>query len=60
MMKLCTGFWVGMGTGVVLGAAVGMMNPSGKQTMKTQVGRSIEKLGHAVDHAVDNIVSELH
>lgn len=60
MVKPCAGFWVGMGTGVVLGAVVGMMNPAGQQSMKTQVGKSIQKLGVAVDHAVDNIVSEMH
>lgn len=59
MTKPCTGFWVGMGAGVVLGATVAMMNPTGKQSMKTQVGKSIQKLGVAVDHAVDNIVSEM-
>ena len=58
-MKLCTGFWIGMGAGLMAGAAVGMMVPSGGDSMKTQVGRSIHKLGVAVDRAVDNIVSEM-
>ena len=58
-MKLCTGFWVGMSAGLMAGAMVGMMVPCGKDPMKTQVGRSIHKLGMAVDHAVDNIVSEM-
>lgn len=58
-MKMCTGFWVGMGAGVVTGAIVGAMLPCGKQTMKTPVGKSIQKLGIAVDQAVDNIVSEM-
>lgn len=58
-MKLCTGFWVGMGAGLVVGAGIGMMTPCGRQSMKTQVGKSIQKLGIAVDHAVDNIVSEM-
>ena len=56
-MKMCTGFWVGMGAGVMAGAALGMMMPCGRQSMKTQVGKSIHKLGVAVDNAVDNIVS---
>lgn len=59
MMNMCTGFWAGMGTGMVAGALLGMMVPSGKQTMKTPVGKSIQKLGIAVDQAVDNIVSEM-
>ena len=58
-MKMCTGFWVGMSAGLMAGAAVGMMMPCGRDSMKTQVGRSIHKLGVAVDHAVDNIVSEM-
>ena len=58
-MNMCTGFWVGMGAGLVAGAVAGMMVPYGRDPMKTQVGRSIHKLGIAVDRAVDNIVSEM-
>ena len=58
-MNTNTGFWVGMSAGLVAGAALGMMTPYGKDSMKTQVGKSIHKLGVAVDHAVDNIVSEM-
>lgn len=58
-MKETTGFWVGMSAGMMAGAALGMMLPCGRESMKTQVGKSIHKLGVAVDHAVDNIVSEM-
>ena len=58
-MKMCTGFLVGMGAGLVAGAMVGRKMPCGKTPMKTQVGKSIHKLGLAVDHAVDSIVSEM-
>jgi len=58
-MNCCTGFWVGMSAGLVAGAAAGMMLGSRRDPMKTQVGKSIHKLGVAVDHAVDNIVSEM-
>ena len=58
-MKMCAGFWVGMGAGMMAGAALGMMAASSRDPMKTQVGKSIQKLGLAVDHAVDNIVSEM-
>ena len=58
-MNRNTGFWVGMGAGMMAGAALGMMLPCGRDSMKTQVGKSIHKLGVAVDHAVDNIVSEM-
>ena len=59
-MKMCTGFWIGMSAGVMAGTAAGMMVSCSKDPMKTQVGRSIHKLGVAVDHAVDSIVSEMH
>ena len=58
-MKMCTGFLIGMGAGLMVGAMAGMMMPCGRDKMKTQVGKSIHKLGIAVDHAVDNIVSEM-
>jgi len=58
-MKMCTGFLIGMSAGVVAGTALGMMVPTGRDPMKTQVGRSIHKMGVAVDRAVDNIVSEM-
>lgn len=48
-----------MGAGMMAGAAMGMMLSSSQPSMKTQVGKSIHKLGVAVDHAVDNIVSEM-
>ena len=56
-MRMCTGFWVGIGAGLMAGAAVGMMMPYGRDPMKTQVVG--HKLGVAVDHAVDSIVSEM-
>ena len=58
-MKSCAGFWIGMGAGLLAGAAIGAMSPYRRDPMKTQVGKSIQKLGIAVDHAVDNIVSEM-
>ena len=58
-MNVCAGFWVGMGAGLAVGAVAGMMLPGGRDPMKTQVGKSIHKLGIAVDRAVDNIVSEM-
>jgi len=58
-MKECAGFWIGMGAGLVAGAAAGMMMTHSRDAMKTPVGRSIHRLGVALDHAVDNIVSEM-
>ena len=40
-MRMCTGFWVGIGAGLMAGAAVGMMMPYGRDPMKTQVGKSL-------------------
>ena len=59
MRTVCAGFWAGMGAGMMAGAVLGMMMPCGRDPMKTQGGKSIHKLGVAVDHAVDNIVSEM-
>lgn len=47
------------GAGLLTGAAMGMMSPYGRDPMKTQVGKSIQKLGIAVDHAVDNIITDM-
>ena len=58
-MKMSTGFFIGMGAGLMAGAMAGMMLPYGRDPMKTQVGKSIHKLGVAIDHAVDNIVSQM-
>ena len=58
-MKMCIGFWAGMGAGIVAGAVAGMLLPCGRDPMKTLVGKSVHKLGVAVDHAVDSIVSEM-
>ena len=58
-MKYDTGFWFGMGAGLVAGAALGSMMPAGHRCMKTQVGKRIQKMGVAVDHTVDNLISNL-
>ena len=59
-MHANTGFWVGMGAGMAAGAVLGMMTASNRHSMKSQVGKSLHKLGVAMDEAVDSIVSELH
>jgi len=58
-MRNNAGFWFGMGAGMAAGALVGMMMPHGKRTTKTQVGKGIQKLGVAVDHTVDHLVSTM-
>ena len=59
-MHTNAGFWVGMGAGVAAGAVLGMMTASNRHSMKPQVGKSLHKLGVAMDEAVHSIVSELH
>ena len=58
-MNKTVGFLAGMGADLIAGAAAGAMMPYGKDPMKTQVGKSIRKLGIAVDRAVDNIISDM-
>lgn len=58
-MKNDTAFWFGMGAGMMAGAALGMMMPMGRSSMKTEVGKRIQKVGVAVDHTVDNLISNL-
>ena len=58
-MRICAEFWVGLGAGIMAGAAMGMMTPCSAKSMKRQVGRSVRKLSNAMDHAVDSLVSEL-
>ena len=49
----------GVGAGLMAGAFAAGVMPMGRNSMKTQVGRSIRKLGRAVDKAVDNVISEM-
>jgi len=58
-MKCDTGFYFGMGAGLAAGMMLGRMLPMGRGSMKTQVGKKIQKMGVAVDHTVDNLISNL-
>ena len=57
-MKSDTGFWFGMGAGMMAGVTLGLMMPMSHRP-KTEVGKRIQKRGVAVDHTVDNIMSNL-
>jgi len=59
-MKMSTGFWFGMGAGMMAGVTMGLMAPTGKRSMKTEVGKRIQQMGVAVDHTVDHLMSNLH
>ena len=51
-----TAFWCGIGAGMVLGAAVGMAVSPRQRSMKTCVGRTMQHMGNAVDHAWDDFL----
>jgi len=57
-MKVDTGFLFGMGAGMAAGVALGMMMPADHRP-KTEVGKRIQKMGVAMDHTVDNLMSNL-
>ena len=51
-----TVFWRGMGTGLVLGAAVGMAVSPRQKSMKTCVGRTMQNMGNAVDEVWEDLL----
>lgn len=59
-MKRDADFWFGMGAGMTAGILMGVMMPDGNRSMKTHVGKGIQKLGIVVDHTVDNLTSNFH
>jgi hypothetical protein len=58
-MKRDTGFWFGMGAGLTAGVALGVLLPCGGRSMRTQVGKQIQRLCVAVDHTVDGMISRM-
>ena len=58
-MNLRLGFIAGMGAGLLAGAAAGAVMPYGRNSMKTEVGKSLQKFGVAIDRAVDNMISNM-
>ncbi|MDY6020631.1 MAG: hypothetical protein SPI70_04340, partial [Oscillospiraceae bacterium] len=52
---MCTGFWRGMGIGMVLGAFAGMAVTPKRKSMKTCVGRTMQNMGNAVDCVIDDL-----
>ena len=49
----------GLGAGLTAGAMIGMMLPVGRTPMRTKMGKRIQKMGIAVDHTMDDILSNL-
>ena len=52
---MCTGFWRGMGIGMVLGAFAGMAVTTKRKCMKTCVCRTMQNMGNAVDCVIDEL-----
>ena len=53
---MCTGFWRGMGIGMVLGAFAGMAVTPKRKSMKTCVGQTMQNMGNAVDNAWEDFL----
>ena len=49
----------GLGAGLTAGTMIGMMLPVGRAPMRTKMGKRIQKMGIAVDHTMDDILSNL-
>ena len=49
----------GLGAGLAAGTVIGMMMPVGRTPMRTKMGKRIQKMGIAVDHTMDDILSNL-
>ena len=49
-------FWIGMGTGVVVGVTVGILAAPGRKPMKTCVGRTMQNVGRRIDSALDGLL----
>ena len=50
-----TTFWRGVGVGVMTGVVMGAMMPSRPKARKTTVGQAMQRMGNAVDSAIDTV-----
>jgi hypothetical protein len=53
-MKLSSFAW-GLGVGLVAGVVVDMVTPSYPKVRKTTVGKAMQRMGNAVDSAMDDV-----
>ena len=58
-MKCDTALWFGVGVGLAAGTMAGMLLPVGRTPMRTKMGKRIQKMGIAVDHTMDDLLSNL-
>ena len=54
MMKLSSFAW-GLGVGLVAGVVVDMVAPSYPKARKTTVGKAMQRMGNAMDSAMDDV-----
>ena len=50
---------LGLGVGVLAGAAAGMRMPMGRRSLKARAGRGLHELGDAMGKAMDDIAEGL-
>ena len=50
-----TTFWRGVGVGMVTGVVVGVMMPPHPKARKTAVGKAMQRMGYAMDSAIDTV-----
>ena len=53
-------FFRGLVVGMVAGAAIDMMTCSTQKRRKTTVGKAMQRMGNAMDTALDDISDHLH
>ena len=58
-MRSDSALFFGLGAGLAAGTVIGMMMPVGRTPMRTKMGKRIQKMGIAVDHTMDDILTNL-
>lgn len=58
-MRSDTALLFGMGAGFAAGTVLGLMLPVGRTPMRTKMGKRIQRMGIAVDHTMDDLLSNL-
>ena len=50
-----TTFWRGVGVGMMTGVVMGVMVPPRPKARKTTMGQAMQRMGNAVDSALDTV-----
>lgn len=59
-MNNCYGFLAGLGTGMVVGAGISMMQPKKSKQVKCKMEDSFHRFGCAMEQAMETMMDELH